>query len=398
MVFKQNSRLYTGILAGISALPPLCIDMNLPAIPDIERAFGAAQGQGSLTLSLFLLGFSVAPIIGGPLTDRFGRRSSLLAALLLLTLAALACVLAPSLHLLLAARLAQGVGCGVCVLVPLAILRDTQTGEAARRKLSVIMLVGGVAPLAAPILGGGILLFSGWRVIYAAQAVLGLALLCLVFLGVAETLAPANRSTINPRTIAANYRTIFGSRRFLAPALTQALCFGCMFSYISGSPSFMLGELGLSEQRYSLAFACTSVGVMAGAGLSGVLGHWEVPSRRIISLGLGGMCAVSLAVFALVWLGVTGCAVLIPALFFLMMSFGVIPPNSMNEAVAPFPRAAGAASGAINSLQMLVGALASALVPLLAKSLAPGQAMAASMLGAIALAACSWLSLRPRRA
>ncbi len=396
MSFKTNGYVYTGILAGISALPPLSIDMNLPAIPDIERSFGAAQGQGSLTLSLFLLGFSVAPVIGGPLTDRYGRRGVLLVALTLLTLAALCCAVPPSFDLLLAARLAQGVACGVCVLVPLAILRDTQTGDAARRKLSVIMLVGGVAPLAAPILGGGILLFAGWQAIYAAQTVMGFALLVLVAYGVAETLPPGNRNAIDLKTIAAGYRTIFGSRLFLAPALTQALCFGCMFSYISGSPSFMLRELGLSEQHYSLVFACTSLGVMVGAALSGILGRWEVPSRRVISLGLLGMFAATIAVFVLTWGGMDRIALLIPTLFIVMASFGVIPPNSMSEAVAPFQRTAGAASGAINSLQMLVGALVSAMVPLLAKSLTPGRAMGASMLAAILLAAGCWLLFRPR--
>lgn len=386
MSLRPNSTAYTVILAGISALPPLSIDMNLPAIPDIESSFGVAQGQGSLTLSLFLLGFSLAPILGGPVSDSCGRRRTLIAALALNTLAAFGCMLGVSFQFLLASRLLQGVACGVCVLVPLAILRDVFAGAEARKKLSAIMFVGGVAPLVAPILGGAVLLFSGWRMIYAVQCCMGLALLCLVAMGVAETLPPEKRNGVNPGAILRNYRAIFSSPRFLGLALGQAFCFGCMFSYISGSPAYMLGELHLSEQQYSLMFACTSCGVMAGATVSGVLGRWEVPSRRVIAGGMTVMTVTTLAIFALVWSGVTGGVFLVPLLFVVMGCFGLLLPNVMSEAVAPWGHMAGAASGAINSLQMVVGALASALVPLLAASLAPSKAMATAMLCAALLA------------
>ncbi|OIO00599.1 MAG: hypothetical protein AUJ49_09585 [Desulfovibrionaceae bacterium CG1_02_65_16] len=387
MSIRPSHFAYTGILAGISALPPLSIDMNLPALPDIENALGVAQGQGSLTLSLFLSGFSVAPLVGGPLSDRYGRRPVLLVALALISLAALCCALTPTFPLLLVARLAQGVACGVCVLMPLAILRDTQAGASARKKLSIIMLVGGVAPLIAPMLGGWILVLLGWQAIYGAQCAMGLALFCLVACGVAETLAQEKRNAISIKTVAAGYGEIFKSSQFMGSALTQALCFGCMFSYISGSPSFMLGELRLSEQIYSLVFACTSFGVMVGVACGGVLARWEVHPRRIIAAGLGSMCVTVLAVFILTWSGVAQISVLVPALFLVMGSFGLIQPSIMSEAVAPFGHMAGAASGAINSLQMLAGALTCAMVPLLAHVLTPGRAMSASMLGAILLAA-----------
>lgn len=398
MAIRQSSFAYTAILAGIGALPPLSIDMNLPAIPEIEAAFQAAKGQGSLTLSLFLLGFSVAPMLGGPLSDRYGRKRTLLVALLLGALAAFGCALGASFHLLLLARLIQGVACGVCVLVPLAIVRDTQTGAAARRKLSAIMFVGGVAPLLAPILGGWLLLAGGWASIYGVQGAMSLVLFGLVAAGVAETLPPERRNRIDAKSMVAGYRSLFSSPRFLAFALAQAFAFGCMFSYIAGSPGLMLGEMGLTEQHYSYVFACTSCGVLAGSLVSGILGRWEVHARSIIATALALMVVAVAAVFVLTWGQGVRLLVLLPLLFVVMGCFGVILPNALSEAVAPWGNMAGAASGAVNALQMLVRAGVSALTPLLTGWLEAGKAMGLSMLCTVLVAAGGYAALgRVRR-
>ncbi len=382
MAIQRSSLAYIAILAGIAALPPLSIDMNLPAIPDIEAAFQVAPGQGSLTFSLFLLGFSVAPMLGGPVCDRYGRRPTLLVALFANILAAFACTLGFSFSLLLVSRLVQGTACGVCVLVPLAMLRDTYSGSGARKKLSAIMFVGGVAPLVAPILGSGVLLFWGWPVIYGVQGGLSLVLFICILFGIEETLPQRPRNSVNAATILRGYKSIFTSPRFLGFALTQAFCFGCLFSYIAGSPGFMLGQLHLSEQHYSLVFALTSLGVMAGSCASGILGRREIPARRIISMGLGLMTIATGVISILLWRESTQLLVLVPLLFLVMSCFGLIQPNAMSEAVAPWSNMAGAASGALTCLQMLVGAAVSALSPVLAGLMAPGKAMSLSMLGA----------------
>ncbi len=386
MTFKQNSMTYMVILAGISMLPPLCIDMNLPAIPDIESAFSIAQGQGSLTLSLFLLGFSVAPIIGGPLSDRFGRRPTVLTALMLNTIAAMCCTLEFSFNFLLFSRLVQGLASGVCVLAPLAILRDIYSGAGARTKLSIIMLVGGVAPLIAPIFGGGILIFAGWRSIYGLQGLLSLILFILIAIGVRETLPKDRRNSIHVGNIARGYRTLFSDPHFLGFALPQALGFGCIFSYIAGSPALMLGEMHLSEQSYSLIFAFTSFGIMVGSTTSGVLGRKEISVRRIISTSLSLMALSVMAIFVLTWTHNDSLLMLLPFLFLVMTCFGTAQPNAMSEAVAPWGHMAGAASGAMNSLQMFMGAIASAVAPILTQIWSPGEAMSLSMLCAALLA------------
>ncbi|MGE4539169.1 MAG: multidrug effflux MFS transporter [Desulfovibrio sp.] len=386
MTIKSTSFAYTTILAGISALPPLSIDMNLPAIPEIEASFQMPQGQGSLTLSLFLLGFAVAPLFGGPLADRYGRRITLLFALATNTLAAFACGLSPSFHILLFSRLVQGIACGVCILVPLAILRDMFSGVDSRKKLSTIMFVSGVAPLVAPIVGGWILFFGKWQAIYFAQGGIGLALFFLVALEIAESLPMEKRIATDVKAIVGGYGKIFTDFQFISLALSQAFYFGCMFSYVSGSPGFMLGQLHLSEQGYSLVFACTTLGVMAGAMTSGILGRWEVHPNRIIMIALSLMAVASTGILYLTYSGNTSLFLLVPLLFVVMGCFGIAQPNVMSEAVTPWGNMAGTVSGALNTLQMLGGVCSSTTILLLTRYFHPGRAMGIAMVCAACLA------------
>ncbi len=372
--------------------------MNLPAIPSIESAFHVASGQGALTFSLFLLGFSIAPIVGGPLSDRYGRRPTLMISLLAASLAAFACMLNASFHFLLFARLVQGTAAGVCILIPLAIIRDTLSGTAARRKLSGIMFVVGVAPLVAPIIGGGVLALFGWRAIYGIQGGLGVILLLCVIPGISETLSPELRLPFNPRQLASGYKALFTDRGFLSLSLPLAFGFGCMFSYIAGSPGLLVGEMKLSEQTYSVVFACTSFGLMLGSMVSGVLGRREVHSRPIIAVSLLVMSVSVCVIAGITWEGHTSLMMLLPLLLLVMLCFGMMQPNAMSEAVTPWERMAGTASGAVNALQMLVGAGASALVTGLAGVLDSGQTMSVAMGCSALLATALYWVLRPRAA
>ena len=376
---KPNTFVFTVMLAGLSAMPPLCIDMNLPAIPLIESAYGVASGQGALTLSLFLLGFSLAPILGGPLSDRFGRKITLITSLSFTSATAFACAAAPSFSLLLFFRLVQGATAGTCVLVPLAIVRDTLKGADARKQVSKMMVVMGLAPLLAPIIGSGMLSLAGWRSIYGVQGGIGVFLLLLILLGFEESLSQEKRRPFNISHMAGGYKTVLSSRVFLSLALTVACGFGCMFSYIAGSPALLLGKLQLSDFLYSLAFALTSLGLVAGSLLSTWLGRRDLPVRPII---ITGLCCMSLMVCATLALGLTGniqTANILPLLFLVMLCFGTIQPNAMAKAVEPLAEMAGTASGALNSIQMLVGSGASALVTFLAGFLEPGLAMTSAM-------------------
>lgn len=385
MTLRPSSFRFTMALAGISALPPLSIDMNLPGVPGIEAAFGLGSGKGALTLSLFLFGFALAPIAGGPVADRFGRRNTLLASLLGTSLGAFGCALAPGFPSLLLCRLVQGAAAGVCLVIPLAIVRDTLQGHAARRQIARIMTIVGLAPLVAPVVGARIFLASGWRAIYAVQALFGVLLFVRMLTGFSETLPPERRLALNPRQVARGYRTVFGNRVFAGFALGNALSFACLFAYISGSPGLLLGELGLSAQAYSWVFAATSAGLLLGSFASGWLGCREVRPRRIVAWALAGMALAAGGALLLTLNGPVRLAALVPLLLTMTFCCGLLGPNAMGEALEPLGRVAGTAAGAVSALQMLLGAGSSALVTFLGAFCGPGVAMTLVMTLAVLL-------------
>lgn len=397
MPLKPSSLGYTAFLASLSALPPISIDMNLPAVPAIEASFAEPSGQGALTLSLFVTGFLIAPLVGGPLADRFGRRPALLAALLGFSLASLACAAAPSFVTLLAARFLQGTTAGLGVVLPLAIVRDVFEGSSARQRLSQVTAMIGVAPLAAPALGSLVMLLGSWRAIYATQAVWGALMAAVVALLFAETLPVERRQPLNPSRLLRNYARVLGTREFLGFALCFAFGFAALFAYISGSATVFMERLGLSEFWFSAVFAVTSFGLILGSLLSARLSRLEMPVRRLVAWCLAGtvLCAgFALACALAGWLSVE---TLVPCIFGMVFAFGLSAPSMNHAAIHPLPQVAGAASGVIRSLQMLMGAGAGAIVTLLIGPLSAPVAMTATMTAATLLAIVVFLLLLRER-
>ncbi len=386
MPLKPSSMGYTAFLASLSALPPISIDMNLPAVPAIEASFAEPTGNGALTLSLFVTGFLIAPLIGGPLADRFGRRPALLGALLAFSLASLACAAAPSFTTLLAARFLQGTSAGLGVVLPLAIVRDVFEGATARHRLSQVTAMIGVAPLAAPALGSLVMLGGGWRAIYASQAAWGALMATVVALLFVETLPAERRQPLNPGRLLRNYLAVLGNRAFLGYTLVFAFGFAALFAYISGSATVMMDGLGLTEFWFSAVFAVTSFGLILGSLLSARLSRLEIPARRLALLCLLGTGACAVTALAAALAGLLDVAVLVPCIFGMVFAFGLMAPNISHAAIHPLPHMAGAASGVMRSLQMLMGAGAGALVTLLIGPLPPAVAMAGVMVLAVAAA------------
>jgi DHA1 family bicyclomycin/chloramphenicol resistance-like MFS transporter len=362
LALKRDSFAFTVFLGALTALPPLSIDMGLPGLPAIESTFADATGRGPLTLSLFLAGFAISPLLCGPLADRFGRRMTLMIGLLLFALAAGACALSTSFSMLLVFRLLQGLAAGGCVILPFAIVRDLFEHDRARNQLSKIAAVLGIAPMIAPVLGGWVMTVSGWRMIYAAQAITGLVLLAVATFGFQESLPAEKRRSLHPTQLIASYRVILRDRTFVGYALVYAFAFACMFSFISGSPSVLMGSLGLSETTFSLLFGLTSCGVLIGSLISGRLSHRHVASRKILTCGLLLMIASTIAALTLVPIGAVKIATLMPLVAVTIFSFGLLAPSTNHEALQNLPHVAGAASGVMRCVQMVMGSFASAMI------------------------------------
>lgn len=364
MRIRPSSFAFTLLLGALSALPPFSIDMGLPAFPVMARSLGTTSAGVSLSLSLFMVGFALGPLVYGPLSDRHGRRPLLLVGCAVFTLAGLGCAVAGSLPVLLLARFIQGAGAGAGAVLSLAIIRDLFEGAVARTRLSYVSLVMGVAPMIAPTIGAWVLAVGPWRAIYATLAAGGFVLVLAVALGLEES-APLGAKALTARGLWHSYARVVRHRLSFGYALINALSFGCCFAYISGSPLVLMDVLGVSVQVYGYCFASTALAMMAGAFLNGRLSARGVAASPLLALGLG-LGGTASAVLVLITLGKVASVMTLMPLFALgNFSLGFVTPNATHGSLQPMPDIAGVASAVLSGLRMLVGAASSALVAFL---------------------------------
>lgn len=365
MRFKPNSVRFTLLLGVLAALPPVSIDMGLPAFPTIGTSLNASPAAVGLTLSLFMLGYATAQLAFGPLSDRYGRRPVLLAGCGLFAFASAACAIASSIDALVAWRFFEGAGAGAGMTLMLAMVRDLFEGATARAQLSYINLVMTIAPMIAPTIGVGVLALANWRAVYGVLAVGGLVLTLAIALGLDESIKSRDVNALKPHRLVGNYLRVLSNRVCVGYALVNALSFGCMFAYVAGSPLVMLKVLGISTTTYGLLFALTAIGIMAGSFLSGRLNTRGVPPGRLMGFGL---LLAAISAITLVAVSVSGAAqvqTLLPLLIINTFCYGLIAPNAMHNALQLVPEIAGSAAAVIGFLRMLGGATASALVAFL---------------------------------
>ena len=382
------------VLGSLIAIGPLTIDMYLPALPALASDLNADDAAVQATLTGMLVGLGIGQLVIGPLSDAFGRRRPLLIGVTGHAATSVLCALAPDVLSLTAARTLQGVAGAAISVVAMAIVRDLFTGIAAARLLSRLMLVMGVAPVAAPSLGGQLLQLTSWRGIFAVLAGIGVILVVVAAVGLRETLPPERRRSARPAATLRTYGSLLRDGPFVALALVAGLMFATMFSYISGSPFVLQGVYGLDPQQYALAFGLNAVGIVLCTQLNPVL------LRRFTPLGvLTG--AVSIAVSAALVLlaaAVTGAgglvAVLVP-LGVIIAVCGLAFPNTPALALSRHGESAGTAAAMLGAAQFGVGGLAAPLVGLLGTGSAVPMAavMTATTASALALLV---LVVRPR--
>ena len=357
---------FTVLLGALSALPPLSIDMGLPALALIGTSLNAAPAVTGLTLSLFMAGFAIAQLAFGPLSDRYGRRPVLLVGCGLFAIASFVCAVASSIEMLVFWRFVEGCGAGAGTVLALAIVRDLFEGSAARAKLSYVNLVVTVAPMVAPTIGGGVLAIAHWRAIYGLLAIGGVALTSAVALGLGETLLNPDPQALAPNQLLRNYARVLSNRLCFGYALINGLSFGCMFAYVAGSPLVMIQVLGVSTTVYALLFASTAFGIMVGSFVNGSLSTRGVSPSRLLTTGL---IFASLSAITLLGLSITNCVQLMTLMPFLVLNtfcLGLIVPNATHGALQPMPEIAGIAAAVVGFVQMMLGGtLASAIVAFL---------------------------------
>jgi MFS transporter, DHA1 family, multidrug resistance protein len=353
---------FTLLIGALTALPSLATDMSLPALGGIARSLHASPGEAALTLSLFLVGYALAPIAFGPLSDEYGRRPVVIAGCALFALAAILGTFADSIPMLLLWRLLQGAGAGCGTVISFAVVRDLFDGAALRRRLAQISIVRVIAPMIGPSLGAFVLPFGGWRGIYALTAILATFLLAAAILRLAES-APrfSGRPHVPVRLITA-YARVLRNRACLGYSLVNACAFGYLFGYINGSSLVMIEVLGVSPRVFGLLFALVDIGLLAGFFLNGRLNAWGVGRHAPLLTGLWLGAGASLALLALSLAKMTRLPSLVSLLLIGAFGYGLITPNATQGALQPLPEVAGVAAAVLSLLMMLTGALSGMIV------------------------------------
>ena len=374
------------ILGALTAFGPLSIDMYLPALPSLSRDFGASTSQTQLTLSACLLGLAAGQAIAGPISDALGRRRPLLVGLTAYALASLLCVVAPSVFVLVALRFVQGTAGAAGIVIARAIVRDLHSGVAAARFFSLLMLVTGLAPILAPILGGLLLRFTSWRGVFIILAIIGTLLLLAAAVGLGETLPPDRRQSGGIHTALATFYQLLTNRSFIGYALPCGLAFAAMFAYISGSPFVLQSSYGISPQLFSIIFGTNALGLMTSGQVNGRL-VGRVSPRRLLTIGLTATATGGAALLSVVTIGGIGLGGVLPPLFVVVSSLGFVLPNATALALSDHPRTAGSASALIGVLQFAIGATAAPLVGVAGPRTILPMSIVIASLGISALAA-----------
>jgi len=355
-------------MGALNALAPISIDMYLPAFPSMAQSLAATHGEVERTLAAYLIGLSLSQLIYGPLADRYGRKPPLVAGLLLYVAASLGCAFAESIGTLTLWRIAQAVGGACGIAIPRAVVRDHYDTQDAARALSMLMLVMGLAPILAPLIGGQMLAFTGWRGLFVLMASAATLLLMATATTMRESLAPERATPLSWQTMGNNYRELFAHRRFMLFSLTGGMGSAGMFAYISGSPRVFIEHFGVSPKLYGLFFGLNAVALIIGSQLSARLLRRHTPDtllRRAQHL----MVITVLALLALTLVDTLPLPLLMLGLLLFMASQGFVSPNSAAMALAEQGRRLGMASALLGALQLGCGALAGLLVSALT---APG--------------------------
>jgi len=401
MKIKPASLWFALFLGALAALPPISIDLALPALGAIGHGLDSSASTAGLTLSLFMAAFAGGPIVYGPLADRHGRKPVLLTGLVLFAIGGLVAACAPTIAVLLGARLVQGAGAGAGMTLAFAIVRDLFEGAAMQRRLAAITVVANVAPVVAPSIGVALLAVLGWRGIYSVMALCGVAVTLVTWWGLAES-APA-RSASEPQpaeSVAAMftalshaYGRLLTHRGVLGHILINGFGFGWMFAYVAASPLILLGVLHVSPVLYSAMFALTGSAIVVGATLNERLGAKGVDPEYVLAAAVCIAVAATAMLVALCMLHALTLVHAMPCFAMATFCFGLAAPSAARGALNPLPKFAGAAGGLLTSVQMLCGAASSSLVACL---FSHGGALAAScvMLGFALAAAATWLWLR----
>jgi DHA1 family bicyclomycin/chloramphenicol resistance-like MFS transporter len=351
-----SAALRTVILTCLLAFTALSVDIVLPILPLIARDFRVDAATAQLSVSVFVIGYAVCQLIYGPMSDRFGRRPMILIGMAIYFAASIGCLFAGTIVELAIGRLAQAFGACAGPVLARAIVRDVYEPSAAARMLAFMGMVMALVPATAPILGGFAAEAFGWRSVFVVLAAFSGAVLLCVFLLIGETNRQPDPAATRPRQIVRNYLHILGNAEFARYAAANSGTYAAMFTFHVLGPFVMLERYGVSASGFALWFISICLGYMLGNFISGRIVR-RLGTERTLQLGLATILACAALLAALAWSRVETVLALIGPMSAMMVGVGLVFPNSMALALAPFGRMAGSASAMIGFIASAAGAM-----------------------------------------
>lgn len=378
------------LLGALTAIGPLSIDMYLATFPTLERDLGASPGSAELTLAAFFIGMATGQLFWGPLSDRFGRKPPLYVALALFALASFGCALSESIPALTFWRVLQALGGSAGMVITRAVVRDRCAAREAARAFSMLILVMGLAPILAPMLGAWVSAAFGWRAIFLLLAGFALVCLLLIFLGLTESHEHRHEPPLSLAGIARGYRGLLVNRAFLGYSLSGGLAMAGMFAYIAGSPFVLIQLGGIPATDFAWVFGTNALGFVAASQLNARALKTREPSRLLrhalwLPALSGGGLALSLAFFGF------ELPVTLIGLFVYVASLGFIVPNASANALATHGQQAGSASALLGALQFGLATLTGAGISWLHDGSAMPLALLLALCGGGAWSLHRWL-------
>ncbi|MFD0051715.1 Bcr/CflA family multidrug efflux MFS transporter [Actinomycetes bacterium NPDC127524] len=378
-----KKRLQLAVLLGsLGILGPFTIDTYLPSFPTIVNDYHTTPSLVQISLTSCLLGLGLGQLVIGPLSDVNGRRKPLLFFLGLYILASLTCSFSPNIYFLIGSRFVQGFAASGGIVISRAIVRDLYSGKELTKFFSLIMLVGNLGPIVAPIAGGAILAFKGWTWVFIVLACIGIILIFTVSFKLKETLPAEKRVPSNLPYVLGNFGTLFKNKEFMGYALTQGFITAGIFAYVSGIPFVYQNVYGVSPQQFSLLFGVNGLALIIGSQSVGRFND-SISEGTFLKIGLTLANVSGLWLLIALLLKAPLIGVAIPVFFFLS-SISIIGTTSFTLAIQSQGHMAGSASALLGVLPFVMGSLSAPIVGI--GGAYTGVPMAAVIFGASALA------------
>lgn len=351
---KTYSLSWILLLASLTALGPLSIDMYLPALPQMAQDLHTTPQKIANSLPAYFLGLAIGQLAYGPISDRIGRKKPLYFGLILYVLGCLLCVYASSDWELIFARITQALGGCVGVVIARAAIRDRLDVESSAQAFSSMMIVMGIAPVIAPTLGAWILAFFSWHMIFGLLATIGLICLVNVHFFFKDTLAVEKRLHLNVKQVLLLYSNIFKDASFTFPMLCGCLSGGAMFAYINSATAILMGQYHLSQQQFAYVFGANALGITLMSSINKRSAAYLTVLQRLVSGGVIQLVGTLLLIMAGFFTHFPLWGVMF-GMFVVVSSIGLSGPNAMALAMAEQGARAGTASAIMGSMQFMSG-------------------------------------------